>query len=297
MMNGIDVSSYQGLINWDEVKKSGPQFAILRAGYGNTAKQKDKWFDRNVQGMTAAGIPAGAYWFSYAATPEEARQEARACQEVLRPYWGKLEFPIYYDFEYSSDQYVKAQTGKELSKQERTQIIAAFLEEMERAGYCGGLYTNRDYIQNKILLDSLAQYELWVADYSRQPDPRAGLWQTGDAGVVAGISVRVDTDKSLKDYPEIPRAEGKNGLQPKADWTSDTTTTVSLRKCGMYTAKITGRDIGLVAGTPGVVCLERCRREGDATFWHVIGIGEPGAETGIYPSEGGDRIFVARIIR
>ena len=295
-MNGIDVSSYQGRVDWAAVRRAGKDFSILRAGFGNMAKQKDQRFDENARGALAAGVAAGAYWFSYAVSEEEARREAAGCREVLSPYWGRLTFPIYYDYEYATEQYVKQQTGREPTRAERTAVIEAFLDEIEKAGYRGGVYTNRDYITNKLDMNRLRRFELWLADYSsRQPDPRAGLRQTASDGSVSGISGAVDLDVSYKDYPAILRAEGKNGLEPEKNWVSDTTSTVEIAPCGVYTVKITGEDIGLVAGTPGVVCLHRCRREGEDTFWHVIGIGEAGQETGIYPAAGGPRIFIARI--
>ena len=96
-IKGIDVSTHQGNIDWSKVAQSGVQFAILRAGYGRESSQKDSRFESYYVEAKAAGIPVGAYWYSYAMSPEEARQEAEACLEVLR---GKrYEYPIYYDVE------------------------------------------------------------------------------------------------------------------------------------------------------------------------------------------------------
>ena len=97
IMRGIDVSVHNGSIDWNRVKNDGIGFAILRAGYGKTASQKDKKFEDNYNGAKAAGIPVGAYWYSYARTVEEARQEAEACITILR---GKqFEYPIFFDVE------------------------------------------------------------------------------------------------------------------------------------------------------------------------------------------------------
>lgn len=299
-MNGIDVSYHQGKIDWSAVRQAGIGFAILRAGYGSAAAQKDKCFDANMKGALAAGIGTGAYWFSYAASPADARLEARACRDVLAPYWGKLTYPVYYDYEYDTERYVKEQTGRAPTRAERTAVIAAFLQELESFGYRGGVYTNRDYMENRLDMAALAPYELWVADYSAgEPHPRAGLWQTGSTGKVAGISGNVDMNRGLLDYPSLLRAAGKNGLVPAASadpgWVSDTTSTVEIARYGVYTLKITGKDITPIPGTPGVVWPIRCRREGNATYWHLAAVGEPGSETGIYPAGGGGRIFAARV--
>ena len=297
-MNGIDVSYYQKTIDWKAVKAAGIDFAILRAGFGNTAAQKDKCFDAYAKGALDAGLDVGAYWFSYAATVQEAVAEAAACRDVLAPYWGKFTYPIYYDYEYDTERYVKSQTGRDPTRAERTAVIAAFLAAIESFGWRGGVYTNRDYMQNRLDMGPLLPYELWVADYGASAiDPRAGLRQTTSTGKVPGIAGNVDLNTGFLDYPALLRAAGKNGLAPGsgADFASDTTGTVEIARYAVYTVKITGRDVTLLPGTPGVVWPIRCRREGNDTFWHLAAVGEPGAETGVYPLGGGAKIFTARV--
>ena len=80
---GIDVSHHQGKIDWEKVTADGIQFAIIRAGFGNSASQKDEQFDANMQGALATGLPVGAYWFSYAVDGEDARKEAEVCHSIL----------------------------------------------------------------------------------------------------------------------------------------------------------------------------------------------------------------------
>ncbi|OUP06238.1 GH25 family lysozyme, partial [Anaeromassilibacillus sp. An200] len=89
-MKGIDVSKYQELIYWEKVKAAGIDFAILRAGLGKYITQIDPRFEQNAFGALGAGLHVGAYWFSYATSPEEARQEAQVCAQVLEPYKGKF---------------------------------------------------------------------------------------------------------------------------------------------------------------------------------------------------------------
>ena len=90
-MRGIDVSVHNGNVDWNRVKNSGIDFAILRAGYGKVVSQKDKKFEDNYAFAKAAGIPVGAYWYSYAKTVDEARQEAETCITILRG--KKFEYP------------------------------------------------------------------------------------------------------------------------------------------------------------------------------------------------------------
>ena len=99
MLKGIDVSHYQGDIDWKKVKATGMQFAIIRAGYGKYAYQEDPCFEDNIKGAYNAGILVGVYWYSYADTAAEARQEAEACLTVINPYKDKIVLPVFIDHE------------------------------------------------------------------------------------------------------------------------------------------------------------------------------------------------------
>ncbi|HIU31173.1 MAG TPA: hypothetical protein IAB66_03325 [Candidatus Caccousia avistercoris] len=304
-MKGIDVSSHQGLIDWAKVAGAGIQFAIVRAGYGRFVSQVDQQFQKNMEGALAAGLHAGAYWFSYALSPDEAREEAALCASTLEPYRGRLEFPVYFDYEYDSERYARAH-GVTPTQALREQLAAAFCMELERRGWRAGVYTNKDYLNSRWSLSALSAWEIWLADYTGGPDIACGMQQTGSTGRVDGISGNVDTDTAFVDYPALIRAGGWNGFAAQASapgWASDTTNgtdnPVLIAPDKHYTVKITGEDIGLVCGEsgglPAAFRLVRCRREGDATLWHVVPVGRPGQEAGIYPAKGGERIFVARI--
>lgn len=302
-MKGIDVSSHNGAINWDRVRAAGLEFAILRAGYGKYENQIDRTFTANAEDALSAGIACGTYWFSYALTPEDAREEAQLCAKVLEPYRGRFSFPVWYDYEYDSERY-STEHGVKPNKELRTQLAIAFCSEIERLGWRAGIYTNLDYIKNRLDLSRLSAWELWLADYTGGPDITCGLQQTGSTGKVDGISGNVDTDKSFLDYPMLTRENGWNGYAKEATtWTSDTTNGVDnpvvIAPDAHYTVKITGQDIDLVcgesAGFPAAFRLVRCRRENNSTLWHIIPVGEPGQEAGIYPKGGGERIFVAKI--
>ena len=308
-MRGIDVSSHNGSVGWERVRRAGVEFAILRAGFGKYENQTDETFAANAESALAAGLECGAYWFSYALTPDDARAEARLCAKTIEPYRGRLSFPIYFDYEYDSERY-SAEHGVAPDRELRTQLAVAFCAELERLGWRAGVYTNLDYIRNRLDLSRLAAWELWLADYTGGPDVSCGMQQTGSTGRVDGISGDVDTDEAFLDYPALMRENGWNGYAKEAcggscpaAWTSDTTNgadnPVVIAPDAHYTVKITGEDIGLVCGEsggkPAAFRLVRCRREGDSTFWHVVPVGEPGQEAGIYPKGGGERIFVARI--
>ena len=141
MMKGLDVSVHNGTIDWKKVRDSGLQFALIRAGYGKELNQKDARFDANMTGALAAGMKTGAYWFSYALNPEEAREEAQVCLQVLAPYTGKMTLPVFYDFEYATEAYAQ-RYGYTFTKAQRTEIILAFMQEISKvypAPLAGGL--------------------------------------------------------------------------------------------------------------------------------------------------------------
>lgn len=302
-MKGIDVSSHQGLIDWAKVKAAGIEFAIVRAGYGQYKTQVDAKAHQNIFGALGAGLHVGAYWFSYATTPEEAKAEADLCADTIEKYKGQLDFPVYFDYEYDSEIYSK-QKGIIPTQSLRESLAKAFCEEIEARGWRAGVYTNLDYLRTRWRMDALNAWELWLADYTGAPDVSCGMQQTGSTGKINGISGNMDTDTAFTDYPALVREKGWNGFtaQP-AGWTSDTTNStdnpVIIASDAHYTVKITGEDIDLVCGKsggkPAAFRLVRCRREGNSTLWHVIPVGEPGQEAGIYPAKGGARIFVARI--
>ena len=199
--HGIDVSKHQGLIDWRDVKTD---FAIIRAGFGRYANQKDPQFKRNYAGAKAAGIPVGAYWYSYARSAEEAREEAKACLHVLL---GKqFEFPIYFDIEDS--------TQGHLSRATLTAICEAFCDTLEKAGYFAGVYASTYWFTNKLDHARLAgKYTIWLADY-RAVYNKTLKWdmhQYTSSGHVAGIAGPVDMNTCTRDFPGIIKKAGLNG--------------------------------------------------------------------------------------
>lgn len=207
MFNAIDVSKWQGTINWATVKNAGVRHAMIRAGYGNSVRQTDPQFKRNAAQCVALGIDWGVYWYSYATSPEMARQEARCCLQTIQGL--KPTMPVAYDIEYEPG--ILA-----LSNAQRTAMVKAFLEEVEAAGYYGILYASTNFIQRKLNWQELAQYDVWCAQYGAActcPLPY-GIWQYSSRNAlgVPGYGQSLDCNRVYKDYPAILQKAGLNGF-------------------------------------------------------------------------------------
>ena len=205
IFEGVDVSVYQGNIDWNKAKADGIEFAIMRAGYGKYVSQKDKYFDQNMQNAKAAGLPCGVYWFSYALTPEDAIKEADACYEVIKNY--KLEYPVSFDMETESQM--------KLPKETVAQIIEAFCGRMESYGYYTTLYTYASFLNYKVEDRIFDKYDIWVAHYNTNKpafNRNYGLWQYSCTGSVWGITGNVDRDYVYLDYERIIKNAHLNGF-------------------------------------------------------------------------------------
>lgn len=211
MVKGIDVSSWQGNIQFHDVKASGIKFVIIRAGYGNSASQRDKFFEQNYQRAKAVGLDVGVYWFSYATSAADAKREAQACLEVIKG--KKFEYPIYFDLENRS-QFNK---GMEFCNS----LVTAFCDTIEKAGYYAGLYVSRSVLGNYVSASVASKYALWIAQYAARCTYSGdfGMWQYSESGNVPGTNTNsVDMDYAYVDYPSIIKSKGLNGYpkpQPK----------------------------------------------------------------------------------
>lgn len=210
MLKGIDVSKHNGNIDWQKVKASGiVDFAILRAGYGKLASQNDTQFERNYAGAKAVGIPIGCYWYSYAKTVSEARQEAYVFLQVIK---GKqFEYPVYLDFEEQS----QFKTGKNNC----SAMARVFLEIVENAGYFTGIYSSKSGLENYITPEIRNRYTVWVAHVNVSKTTYSGahdIWQYSWKGRVSGItgnSGDVDMNYCYRDFPAIIKNAGLNGFE------------------------------------------------------------------------------------
>lgn len=190
---GIDVSRYQGNIDWAAVKEAGVQFAMLRLGYrgyGSGALVMDTYFQQNIQGAQANGIEVGVYFFSQAITPEEGAEEARFCLNALKGY--HITYPIVFDWE-PYDSSLEPRTDG-LDDKILTQCAVAFCEEVEAAGYQSMVYSNLTYFYLHFDLNQLVDYPLWLAQYNSRPSfyYHFDMWQYSGTGQVPGIDGNVD---------------------------------------------------------------------------------------------------------
>lgn len=208
---GIDVSYYQGNIDWLSIKNSGVKFAILRLGYTGYAASKtkaiDPMFETYYRNAKAVGIPVGAYYFSRATTVEEGINEATF---VLKHLEGKqFEYPIYIDVE---DTYYQANTSKE----NLTAAIKAFCATLEDKKYYVGIYASLYWLNNKIDLNQLKVYDKWVAQWSSRNTfgGSYGMWQYSSTGNIGGVTP-VDLNYSYKNFPQIMIDYGLNGYKKK----------------------------------------------------------------------------------
>lgn len=215
---GIDVSKYQGTINWAEVKASGVDFAMIRVGY--RAKSTGEIFEDpaaryNMQEAQAAGVKIGAYFFSSAVTKEEAREEAAFTVNIIAKY--KITYPVAFNCEdfQSPD---SRQYG--LDAAQRTELACAFLDEISAAGYTPMFYASKGELEGSAQwnTDTLAsRYKMWVAQYPEKPYPETAssnysgshdMWQYTSQGTVAGIPKKTDVNVAYFGY--LQEAEAKD---------------------------------------------------------------------------------------
>lgn len=291
-MNGIDISKHNGTIDWAKVDASGIDFVLIQAGYGNDISQKDPKFDENVQGALAHKLYVGAYWFSYAISAEDAKKEAEVCKQVIAPYKGKLAFPVAFDYEYESITYALKQ-GVTTTNALIDAIARAFMDSMKADGWYVNLYTNIDFIKSgKFSAATIKAYDVWLADYSGNPDYPCGIQQTGSTGEIPGISGNVDMDVAYKAYPAMIQSGGYNGYsKPQSTVVSiDTTVDISFAHGAYYTVKTTSPgQVFVTAGTGSVVTVVPLPRTGNDQLFALVAIGQRGQQTGIFTAAGSEK--------
>lgn len=197
----MDVSRWQGRIDWDKVKASGKvDGAMLRAlGFKGGKPYVDPTFERNYAACAARGIPVGVYfWLGLTATCGQA-DVTGLLRSVLE---GKnFQMPIAIDVE---DPKLKVLTPAELSA-----LVRLYAAEIERWGLYAMVYTYTNFADTALDMDALVAYDLWIADYrGRRPTRRHGMWQYTDKGSVPGVKTGVDLSHAYKDYPVIIKKAG-----------------------------------------------------------------------------------------
>lgn len=193
---GIDVSRYQGEIDWQQVRQSGIEFAFIRVGY-RSAKDgllyEDEMARRNLKEAAAVGLKVGAYFFSQSVSPEDAVEEAKFAINILKDY--HLDLPLTYDWETVSEN----PRIQGMTRQTLTDCIQAFCKEVEAAGYDSMVYFNKDLSQTLLDVRKLSDTSVWFAMYDTYPDApcKPDYWQYTDQGTVPGIEGDVDLNLYL----------------------------------------------------------------------------------------------------
>lgn len=200
---GIDVSRYQGAINWNKVKASGVDFVIMRASIGD---HEDAMFANYITAAKKAGLMVGVYHYLFAETPEDALVEARLFIDTISRY--AIDFPAVLDFEEPSQQ-------NNLTNAERTKIAQVFMDEVKKAGYFPMLYTNKSWAVGYLDMDKLKDYEIWLAEWKAAPTYTGdyGIWQYTARGKVSGIDSDVDLDICTRNYRKLILDGGYNHLK------------------------------------------------------------------------------------
>lgn len=274
-LKGIDVSSWQSVIDWSKAKAAGTDFAILREGYGTEAwdSQTDTYFKTNYDGAKAAGIKVGIYHYSYAMNVQQAVLEADMCLYNLKRYNVQLDYPVFYDVENTSGSY--NQYG--LSSSTLSQMVVAFCSTIEAGGYKAGLYTNPHFFNNKFVdCTDLDKYDKWIANY-QVDTPYVSkpftIWQYSSSGHVNGVSGAVDVNYSYLDYSNCgPINQNTSGndtpqpvpvpvVKPTGSITLDTRSynmaPSNIYDIGVKLVNATGKVIRVYSSQPGVATVKK----------------------------------------
>ena len=197
---GIDVSVWQGLIDWDTVAGTGINFAIIRAGYGTTEDDGgDIRFKENIEKAKEYGLDVGIYWYSYATTPEEAIKEADACYKMIKG--EQLQYPVFFDIE--------EERQVELGQEVCSQMINAFCDRIASYGYYPGICTFASFLNECVDQETKDKYDIWFADYLLAETKSVNyygdyqMWQYASIGYSEGIYGDLDLDYCYKRYPYI----------------------------------------------------------------------------------------------
>ena len=216
MFKVIDISKYQGNIDFNKVKDDGIKGVIIRLGYRGYGKAGnmvvDPWFKTFTNGCINAGLPYGFYLFSQATNRDEGIEEAKFVIELIKKYGYKPEFPIYIDTENSSGYPNGRADG--ISNADRTAAVKGFCGYVEQQNFYAGIYASTNWFNSKLDMSELTMYDLWCAHYATKCTCKYkyGMWQYTSSGSVKGINGRVDMNNCYNDYPIIIKKMKLNGF-------------------------------------------------------------------------------------
>ena len=206
---GVDVSEFQGEIDWEQVKQADIDFAFIRVGYrtyGDGIVTYDSAFQRNIEGALDAGIKVGVYFYSQATDADEAIAEADAVIDALADY--KITYPVVYDWEIVHD----AARTDNVSVEALADCCVAFCERVKDSGYTPMVYQNTGTAMHKLDLPRIKDYDFWLAEYAEKPSYYYDfkIWQYSNTGRVPGIEGDVDLNICFRTYDGKIKETEKN---------------------------------------------------------------------------------------
>lgn len=212
MYKGIDISHWQGKIDFNKVITDNIDFVMIRSGYG--VFQKDSMFEYNVEQCRRLNIDWGVYHYSNALNTEQAEREAEETINLIKGY--KPSYPVVFDME-DADGY-KQKNGV-TEKNILVKMCKTFCDVIEKNNYYACIYSSLSWFNYKLNDTILDKYDKWLAQWSDKPsyNKSFGIWQYSNSGNVAGIDGNVDLNISYKNYPEIMKKYGLNGFEKEEE--------------------------------------------------------------------------------
>jgi GH25 family lysozyme M1 (1,4-beta-N-acetylmuramidase) len=262
-VTAIDVSYCQTGVDYTKVKNSGIDAVIIRAGFGKEIYQKDSEFETHYRNAKKVGLAVGVYWYSYAYSVAEAKQEAKVCLACIK---GKtLELPVYYDLEESGQ--------TRLGMSALTNIAIAFCDAIKSGGYRAGVYSNLNWLNNHLDYERLrSKYSIWLAQWSSSPSKSCDIWQNADNGRISGISGNVDTDVIINKNIIKSKSEVKEEM---IKYGAHNTATLAFKKqlITLYNMKIikTKVDNSNGFGDGTLKAVKEAQRAGKVTVDGIVG--------------------------
>ena len=216
MYNVIDISKWQGKVDFEKIKKAGIFGVILRCGSSANIFTVDPTFNENYANAKKAGLKVGCYFFSYDNTVGEAEESAKRVANILN---GKqFELPVFYDFENATD------IQKRMTVADVQNVVRRFCKILENKGYFVGVYSYASLLETKLNYKELAkEFALWVADYRESANMEivnhSCMWQYTSKGRVDGVQGNVDMNYLYRDFAEI-ESLGFNGFNKLKTFTA-----------------------------------------------------------------------------
>ncbi|MDR1364401.1 MAG: LysM peptidoglycan-binding domain-containing protein [Oscillospiraceae bacterium] len=207
-IKGLDVSAFQGNIDWKQVEKSEFKFAMIRATYGNSGV--DTKFHENIKNIQGTNIAPGAYHYCYAINSAEATKEANHFVNIIGSY--ELRYPLALDIE---DRSISMLNDKE----KITNIILTFINVLKNANFYPMIYTTENWLTNFIDTNKISDIDIWIGQWGKNLNYKqnVGIWQYSNSGTVAGIGNNVNMDTSYKDYEKLIESLKQNPINTKTN--------------------------------------------------------------------------------